>query len=685
MCGIVAIFNEKNCEKLAKECLERILHRGKDAKKVIAEKNFAVAHCLHHLCGKKVIQPLSGKGIFAADCEIYNWKELCKKFDISARNDAELLFFLLEKAKSWNERLKSLEHLRGVYAFVYFRDGKILIARDLIGIKPLAFIKHKNKIAIASEKKALKSLEKRWKNCYVEFLHPRHALILNVRNGKIKDFKREFIKIEEKNKNFENVVNKLDELINTSIKLRIPEFKKVGILFSGGLDSSILAYYSLKNDAKVECFVSGVDIGKKAIDIERAERVAEELGVKLNVIEISLDDLEKEMGKVAKIIESPNVMKNSVALPMYLCAKKAYEKNFKILFSGSGSDEIFAGYRRAKEGDINRECFSQLIKMYERDLYRDDLATIHSTVELRLPFLDIELVKFAFSFPGKFKIKDNIEKYVLRKVAEKHKLSSAFEKKKAAQYGSNFLKAIKLIVKRKGFNFPADFYEKIVGKDLRTAVLFSGGKDSCLALHELIKQKYDIKCLLAVISKNPYSYMYHPVEESLIKKQAKMLGIPLLIKRSKGEKEKELKDLEFLVKKAKKEFCIEAIGCGAIFSNYQRNRVEEIAEKIGVRVFAPLWHREQKAIIKQLLKEKFEVIISRISSYGLTEKDLGRKIDHGLYQKFLVLEKKFGFNVAGEGGEYETAVLNMPEFKKVIKIKYKKIMENENCGTLKIR
>ena len=377
MCGIVAVFNDNQAEEIANEGLKKIRHRGRDAKRIISGKKFAVGHCLHWITGSKIVQPLQGNGIFAADCEIYNWKELCKKFGIQAENDAELLFRLLENAKSWKERIKILDIVDGVYAFVYALNGKVLIARDIVGVKPLVFIKTGTKFAVASEKKALKELEAKWNSC-LEHLHPRHIIIFDIKSGKIKDIRRKFIEINEVDKDLKKIVNELDKKISNAVLKRIPE-QKLALLFSGGLDSSLLAHYTLNVNAKVEAFVAGIrkEGWKPAVDIEKAEKIAAELGIKLNKVEIDIEKAENEMVKVAKAIESPNVMKNSVALAVHLCAKRAYEKGFKVIFSGSGSDEIFAGYRRSKEGDINRECYSQLIKMYDRDLYRDDLAAMH--------------------------------------------------------------------------------------------------------------------------------------------------------------------------------------------------------------------------------------------------------------------------------------------------------------------
>src|SRR3989338_8693949 len=180
-------------------------------------------------------------------------------------------------------------------------------------------------------------------------------------------------------------------------------------------------------------------------DLEYAKEISRFLDLDLEIVEVGLEDVERELSFVCKLVESNNVTKISVALPFYFACKKAREDGVKVIFSGLGSEELFAGYERhLRSVDVNKECYYGLLNIYERDLYRDDVVTMYNNIELRVPFLDLKLIKFALSIDGKYKINDKGNKVILREVAEDLGLSNdfAFRKKVAAQYGSNFLKAV---------------------------------------------------------------------------------------------------------------------------------------------------------------------------------------------------------------------------------------------------
>ncbi len=199
----------------------------------------------------------------------------------------------------------------------------------------------------------------------------------------------------------------------------------------------------------------------------------------------------------------------------------------------------------------------------------------------------------------------------------------------------------------------------------KAAVLFSGGKDSCLALH-LAREKYEVKYLLSVIPKNKDSWMFHKPDLRLLKKQAEMLGIKLVVVRSEGEKERELEDLKKLIKKVGNK--IEVVVVGGITSSYQGKRVKRICSELGKKFHAPLWDIKGEDIWNLLLKNKFKVILTKISCEGLDERWLGKVIDEGRFGELKKRSERYGFRVDFEGGEAETAVLYMPGFKKEIKV-----------------
>ena len=218
---------------------------------------------------------------------------------------------------------------------------------------------------------------------------------------------------------------------------------------------------------------------------------------------------------------------------------------------------------------------------------------------------------------------------------------------------------------------------------MRLGVLFSGGKDSTLAL-QYAAEKEEVTCLITIVSKNKESFMYHTPNIEITALQAEALGLPQITKTSEGEKEKELADLEEAIAQAAKEYQIEGAVTGAIESVYQAERVQRICHQLGLWCFNPLWKRDQKALLEELLKKQFTTIISGIFAYPLDEKWLGKQIDNKLIDRLVDLQQKYGLSPSGEGGEIETTVLNAPLFKKKIEIIDYSIEAKGNSGIFKI-
>ncbi|MFH1211404.1 MAG: diphthine--ammonia ligase [Candidatus Woesearchaeota archaeon] len=220
---------------------------------------------------------------------------------------------------------------------------------------------------------------------------------------------------------------------------------------------------------------------------------------------------------------------------------------------------------------------------------------------------------------------------------------------------------------------------------MRLAVLFSGGKDSCYALHLAVKQGHEIACLVNIVSESNESYMFHTPNIHLAELQAKAIGLPLLKKTTKGEKEKELADLKDAIIEAKEKFKIQGVVTGAVASVYQASRIKKICEELGLECVNPLWGKDQVELLNELLENKFSVLISGIFAYPLDEKWLGRIIDRDIVSKLSELKQKYKLNPAGEGGEIETTVLDAPFFKKKIAIVDSEIKAKDNEGIFVVK
>lgn len=220
---------------------------------------------------------------------------------------------------------------------------------------------------------------------------------------------------------------------------------------------------------------------------------------------------------------------------------------------------------------------------------------------------------------------------------------------------------------------------------MECAVLFSGGKDSTYALY-LAMKKYEVKCLLALVSENPESYMFHVPNIKFTKMQAKSLELPLLMEKTEGKKEEELKDLRNLIIIAKKKYKIEVIAAGALASKYQKERIQAVCADLGLELFAPLWGVNAEDYMNEIIKNRFKAVITAVSAEGLDRSFLGNVIDNDVLNKLKGISKKTGINITGEGGEYESFVLDGPIFKKKLVVKDFEIkMERENTGVYKIK
>ncbi len=221
---------------------------------------------------------------------------------------------------------------------------------------------------------------------------------------------------------------------------------------------------------------------------------------------------------------------------------------------------------------------------------------------------------------------------------------------------------------------------------MKIASLFSGGKDSVFALYKAVQKGYEVACLITIKSKRTDSYMFHIPNIEFAKLQSGALEIPIIYMDSSGIKEKELEDLKKAIEIAKKKYNIQGIVSGALASNYQAERVKKLCDELNLESINPLWGINQEEYLRDLIKEKFKVIITGIAADGLNKSWLGREIDNDCIKDLKKIYEKNKINVAAEGGEYETFVLDCPIFKKKINITDFEIrMENECAGQYVIK
>jgi ABC transporter with metal-binding/Fe-S-binding domain ATP-binding protein len=203
---------------------------------------------------------------------------------------------------------------------------------------------------------------------------------------------------------------------------------------------------------------------------------------------------------------------------------------------------------------------------------------------------------------------------------------------------------------------------------MKVAALFSGGKDSSYAVFVARHYAWDVTHLVTVFSESPESYMYHVPAVELTRLAAQSMGIPLVEVVTPPEPEKELLPLRDTLKT----LGIDGIVSGALASEYQRRRLDQICDDIGIKSFAPLWHKNPRDLLGEMVDEGFEIVIVGCSAEGLDERWLGRVLDNKALAELDRLHDKYGIHVAGEGGEYESMVLFGPHMKRRIRLEYEK-------------
>ncbi len=184
---------------------------------------------------------------------------------------------------------------------------------------------------------------------------------------------------------------------------------------------------------------------------------------------------------------------------------------------------------------------------------------------------------------------------------------------------------------------------------MKAIALFSGGKDSFLSAMMAEEQGYEILYGVTVVPEE-YSMMFHYPNSKISEYAASLLGFQI----------KYVNESNYQAYFA--EICsgnVDAVVTGAIASDYQKTRIEKICYDTGTIIYSPLWRKKQEYIIDQLILRNIRAMIVSVSAEGLTEEDLGKTIDQKYLNHLRYLGEKYGINIAGEGGEYETFVYGL--------------------------
>lgn len=467
MGAIVAAVDKlgKNVVPQVVSMLEELTHRGADAHgvatptkvriaKAIEEMSIesisssvALGHNLSRIVSKDRPQPVLGKN-FALVFE-------GRLFPPSGMSEADQI---LDRLKTYPEKNaeRILEELDGSYIFAIAHSNNVIVGRDRLGATPLYYGENRSIRAVASERKALWALGIR----NVKSFPPRNVATINAH-----DFSLHPTKTVEQTSpervEMNTATKRLQELLLESTRERVHNLEKVAVAFSGGLDSSIIAMLAKTCGADVHL----VSVGLQGQPEKRHVKLAAEaLELPLCFQTYTIGDVHHVLPKVLWLIEEPDVTKVSIAIPMYWAAKIASQLGLKVMLTGQGSDELFGGYQRyiriyAQTGvEAVREAMHRDVTLsYETNFQRDNQACSPHQVELRLPFLDREVVSFSLSLPLNLKIEcaeDRLRKKVLRRAAQNldMPLFIANRPKRAIQYTTGVDKALQRLARGEGLS-----------------------------------------------------------------------------------------------------------------------------------------------------------------------------------------------------------------------------------------
>lgn len=494
MCAITGIIGENIGDKLYNMLLT-LKHRGPDKSGVFVDGkisqgdlkdltippgNIGLGHNLLSIVGSEVVQPLKkGKIILVCNGEIYNYSQLCSElknksgYDFKTDSDSEVVLALITEHYT-GSLLKTIsmvvEHLDGDYAFAAY-DGKDLVAvRDPIGVKPLYYGGENGLFGFASEKKALwrAGINKTHTLPPNFMLHNQELVLLPQRLSWKENWSswketlsqnesQKCSKITQVTSNNEHLKDKeylkkvLGDHIRESVKKRTLGLDKVGILFSGGVDSTLLAVLCADLGIETELYAVG---SEGSPDRVFASKVADDIGLPLHIKTVDEELVREYTPLVLNAIEEWNVMKLGVGMTTYLAAEMAHEQGHRVILSGQGADELFAGYHRyldfyhMKGEEAQEDLQDDVENLYHVNLERDDKVTMASSVELRVPYLDFQIINMAMNIPMYYKISgpdDKLRKCILREVASQMGVPPEIVKrpKKAAQYGSGIHKILR--------------------------------------------------------------------------------------------------------------------------------------------------------------------------------------------------------------------------------------------------
>ena len=481
MGAIVGVVNKnrENAANTVVEMMHELTHRGnggygigaynsiktavtfEEIKKNNCSSEVVLGHNLSCIMPRDKPQPIQGDGfsivfegrLFPAPTipGEHEAEKIAKKLGSKPLRNAEKIF------EKW-----------GSYVFAIAEKNLIVAGRDVFGTVPLYFGENETVCAVASERKAL------WKIGIkdAQSFPPGKLAVINKQGF-------DFHKISElhvppkENIDMETASRALHLLLMETNRKQFCDLESVAVAFSGGVDSSVVA--ALARDIGLDVQLISVGLENQP-EVMFTKQAAEALGLPLHLQTYSVKELEETLPKVLWLTEEVNPVSACIGVPFYWLAETAAKLERPVLLAGQGADEIFGGYQRylteyknSGEKAVDEKLLYDVKNAYRANFQRDNQVCTYHGVELRLPFINMDVIQFGLRLPLRFKIKsveDKLRKHILRKVAhdrfEIPKLLSD-KPKKAVQYTTGVTKALQRIAKQNNLKL-TEYVEEVFKK-----------------------------------------------------------------------------------------------------------------------------------------------------------------------------------------------------------------------------
>jgi asparagine synthase (glutamine-hydrolysing) len=347
--------------------------------------------------------------------EVFNHREV--RADLVAlgrpmRSDSDTEV-VLEAFLAWGE--SAVHRLRGEYAFaiVHRPTGRAYLARDPLGVKPLYWSRRAGRLHVASEVKALVPVgmpiaevppgNHGWGGPYID---PAFTPYVDLRR-----LGGDQLTVDDP----DEAAKLVRTVLRDSIRVRVDTDLPVGVILSGGLDSSLTLLHVKEFHSDCVAFTIGAPGSE---DLAYARRLATDVGVPHEVIELEPRDVRladiRDAIRISELSEYGDIINAVVSVPLF---RRVRELGVKVVLTGDGSDELFGGYPMYHHSDANtvRRLFLHKIRnLCRTELQRVDRASMAYGVEARVPFLDLSVVELAMRLPMHLKLRDGQEKWIVR-------------------------------------------------------------------------------------------------------------------------------------------------------------------------------------------------------------------------------------------------------------------------------